>query len=132
MSKKQKKKNKKAKRKAKKLKKQAKKEKKQAKKRQMSFIDYHQIIEEEKLGQKLRIECFTILLYLIDQKDAEVKNIFTHNISNQSSLSLANEGANNLISDLEAKTEETFQALLVQHLTNEQQNMILQKRAVKD
>jgi hypothetical protein len=34
--------------------------------------------------------------------------------------------------EIEAKTEESYQALLVQHLSNEQQNVVLKKRAAKD
>jgi len=37
-----------------------------------------------------------------------------------------------LLSELLAKTEETYQAFLEKHLTNEQQNIIVNKRNTKD
>ena len=49
-------------------------------------IDFKRIIDEEKLAEKLNVDNFAILLYLIDVKDQEVSLCFKNHLKARQSL----------------------------------------------
>lgn len=99
----------------------------------MKHIDFQKIIEGEGLARKMRIDNYAILLYLTDQNDSEIKTYFANHLKAGSGQygDSAFEGSS-LLSQVTAKTEETYQALLEKHLTNSEYNIIRNKRSLKD
>jgi len=75
--------------------------------------DYQRIMEEEKIGTRLRLDNFAILLYLTDNNDNEVKDCFINHLKQK-------KGQSKLITQLTSKTEETYLALLEKYLNNEE------------
>ena len=99
----------------------------------MKQIDFEKIIEGEELAGKMRIDNYAILLHLTDQNDSEIKTHFVNHLNAGSGRygDSAFEGSS-LLSQVTAKTEETYQALLEKHLTNSEYNIIRNKRSLKD
>jgi hypothetical protein len=64
------------KRKAKKILNKAKKKKEAKKAKKQQPINFHKIIEEEKLTKRLRIDNYAILLSLLDSGDSEMNTFF--------------------------------------------------------
>jgi hypothetical protein len=100
-------------------------------------IDYQAIINEEQLSENLRLDNYTILLFLINIVDSEIKNYFLRHIKNMQKLRLKSKYGDDheqsqLLSDLNSKTEETFQSLQEKFLTNEEYTVIRNKRSMKD
>ena len=78
----------------------------------------------------MRVDNYGILLYLIDNNDQEMRTYFqNHLVLTQSKPSSEQ---SNLLSDVQAKTEETFLVLLEKYLSNQEQTNILSRRSIKD
>lgn len=93
-------------------------------------IDYQKIIDKEGLSDKMRMDNYAILLYLIDNNDQEVRLSFQNHIA----VSQGKHGAeqSNLLAEVQAKTEETYLVLLEEHLSNREQSNIFSRRSGKD
>lgn len=68
-----------------------------------------------------------MLLYLIEIDDYEVRQAFQNHLIFINNNKQSNEQSN-LLSELTAKTEETYQMILEKAMTNEEQNIIRQRR----
>mmetsp|Transcript_2351 Transcript_2351/g.3545 ORF Transcript_2351/g.3545 Transcript_2351/m.3545 type:complete len:191 (+) Transcript_2351:2901-3473(+) len=90
-------------------------------------------MEDERIGTRLRLDNFAILLYLTDNRDPEVRDCFEEHMMlvSQQRKGFTDEQSK-LVSQLNSKTEETFQALLEKYLTNDEYNMIRNLRSMKD
>lgn len=94
-------------------------------------------MDEERLSEHLRLDNYAILLFLINIADTEIKNYFLRHIKNLRKISKAksrygDQEQSQLLSDVNAKTEETFQSLQEKYLTNEEYTVIRNKRSMKD
>lgn len=95
----------------------------------ISQEEYQQVIEQEFIFQKLRLDNFAILLYLVDINDPEVKQCFQqHLLANKEGMA----DQINLVAQLDEKTEETFQALVEKYLAEDEQGVVRQMRLAKD
>ena len=96
------------KKKDKKKSKHSKKSKKQQKpkKKVQEPIDTFRIIHQENLSQKLRLECFAILLHLASIHDQEIYDIFERHIRSQNPNSKSD--SSSMIAELSAKTEDFY------------------------
>lgn len=89
-----------------------------------SQIDYRRIVEREKLYEKLHLDNYAILLHLIEQDEHEVRQAFQN-------FSASMNDAAGLQAELMAKTEEAYQVMLENSLTNEEQTQVRKKRSAK-
>lgn len=75
--------------------------------------DFIKLVQEENLQQKLRIDCFAILMILIQDKDKEIHNIFDRHLNflNDNSTKYGrfqSKDQSTLLPELLDKTEEVF------------------------
>lgn len=78
----------------------------------------------------MRVDNYAILLYLIDNNDQETRQFFQNHIV----VSQGKHGAeqSTLLSDVQAKTEETYLVFLEKYLSNAEQSNIFNRRSSKD
>ena len=84
-----------------------------------AVVDFQRIIEEERLATRLRIDNYAMLLYLTDINDEVVREIFANHVRIMSGNGRIGEQSN-LYQDLQAKTEQEFQAFLENNMKLDQ------------
>lgn len=87
--------------------------------------DYQNIVRGENLQQKLRIDCYCMMLMLIQEQDMQLKNIFERHLNfmhnNQNKYDrFQNKDQSSLLPELIEKTESVFQFFLQNQFNNEQ------------